>query len=85
MSKRIPRSLCAVMTNGFIAILGQECVVMSWITDLAGRAEDLLNKLDTEAATVLTKSSERRSSVTTKTPTIYDATNTTSYTTKHER
>lgn len=58
---------------------------MSWITDLAGRAEDLLNKLDTEAATVLTKSSERRSSVTTKTPTIYDATNTTSYTTKHER
>ncbi|KAK4290141.1 hypothetical protein Pmani_036944 [Petrolisthes manimaculis] len=28
---------------------------MSWLTDLAGRAEDLLNKLDTEAATVLQK------------------------------
>ncbi|XP_063873166.1 golgin subfamily A member 5-like isoform X1 [Scylla paramamosain] len=58
---------------------------MSWITDLAGRAEDLLNKLDSEAATVLTRTSERRNSASTKTPTIYDAASTTSYTTKQER
>ena len=73
------------MTNGFIAIIGQECVVMSWITDLAGRAEDLLNKIDTEAATVLTRTSERRNSATTRTPTIYDAASTSSYSTKQER
>ena len=72
-------------TDYFIVSLGLESVVMSWITDLAGRAEDLLNKLDSEAATVLTRTSERRNSATAKTPTIYDAANTTSYTTKQER
>ncbi|KAG0727393.1 Golgin subfamily A member 5 [Chionoecetes opilio] len=71
--------------NGFIAVSGQLCVVMSWITDLAGRAENLLNKLDTEAATALTKTSERRNSATTKTRALDDAATTTFYTTKHER
>ncbi|XP_068202713.1 golgin subfamily A member 5-like isoform X2 [Palaemon carinicauda] len=49
---------------------------MSWITDLAGKAEHLLNKLDTEAATVLSK--ERRNSVTNKSPYKYNAANTVS-------
>ncbi|XP_042210632.1 golgin subfamily A member 5-like isoform X2 [Homarus americanus] len=56
---------------------------MSWITDLAGRAENLLNKLDSEAATVL--SNERRSSVTMKSSFKYDAASSTPPPTKHER
>lgn len=28
---------------------------MSWITNLAGKAEDILNRIDSEAAFVLTK------------------------------
>ncbi|XP_071544778.1 golgin subfamily A member 5-like isoform X2 [Panulirus ornatus] len=56
---------------------------MSWITDLAGRAEHLLNKLDSEAATVLSK--ERRNSATTKPPFKYDAANTTPPPTRYER
>lgn len=58
---------------------------MSWITDLAGRAEDLLNKLDSEAATVLTRGSERRNSATNKVPYTYDATSTPPPTNRHER
>lgn len=58
---------------------------MSWITDLAGRAEDLLNKLDTEAAIALTKSSERRNSATTKVTYVHDAANTPPPTVRHER
>lgn len=56
---------------------------MSWITDLAGRAEHLLNKLDSEAATVL--STERRNSATSKPPFKYDAANTTPPPTRYER
>ncbi|XP_053633185.1 golgin subfamily A member 5 isoform X1 [Cherax quadricarinatus] len=56
---------------------------MSWITDLAGRAEHLLNKLDTEAATVLNK--ERRNSATTKPSFKYDAARTTPPPTNYER
>lgn len=58
---------------------------MSWITDLAGRAEDLLNKLDTEAAIALTKGSERRNSATTKVTYVHDAANTPPPTIRHER
>lgn len=58
---------------------------MSWITDLAGRAEDLLNKLDSEAATVLTSGSERRNSTTTKVSYVYDAANTPPPTIRHEK
>lgn len=68
-----------------IAFSGPECVVMSWITDLAGRAEDLLNKIDSEAATVLTKGTERRNSATSKTSYVYDAANTPPPTVRHER
>ncbi|XP_065822615.1 golgin subfamily A member 5 [Labrus bergylta] len=35
---------------------------MSWFTDLAGKAEDFLNKVDQGAATALTKNQERSSS-----------------------
>lgn len=35
---------------------------MSWFTDLAGKAEDFLNKVDQGAATALSKSQERTSS-----------------------
>lgn len=35
---------------------------MSWFTDLAGKAEDFLNKMDQGAATALTKTQERSSS-----------------------
>ncbi|XP_064109268.1 golgin subfamily A member 5-like [Macrobrachium nipponense] len=55
---------------------------MSWITDLAGKAEHLLNKLDSEAATVLSK--ERRNSVTNKSPYKYNAANTVSQPAKYE-
>ncbi|XP_072532850.1 golgin subfamily A member 5 [Salminus brasiliensis] len=37
---------------------------MSWLADLAGRAEDFLNKVDQGAATALTKHSTQRSSLT---------------------
>nr|XP_045625045.1 golgin subfamily A member 5-like isoform X1 [Procambarus clarkii]XP_045625046.1 golgin subfamily A member 5-like isoform X1 [Procambarus clarkii]XP_045625047.1 golgin subfamily A member 5-like isoform X1 [Procambarus clarkii] len=56
---------------------------MSWITDLAGRAEHLLNKLDSEAATVLNK--ERRNSATLKPSFKYDAARTTPPLTNYER
>ncbi|XP_066535304.1 golgin subfamily A member 5 [Hoplias malabaricus] len=36
---------------------------MSWLADLAGRAEDFLNKVDQGAATALTKNSTRKSSL----------------------
>ncbi|CAL4199567.1 unnamed protein product, partial [Meganyctiphanes norvegica] len=41
---------------------------MSWITDLAGKAENLLNKLDSEAADAISKT--RRNSISTKQHTV---------------
>ncbi|XP_022540807.2 golgin subfamily A member 5 [Astyanax mexicanus] len=41
---------------------------MSWFTDLAGRAEDFLNKVDQGAATALTKNSTRKSSLSSYSP-----------------
>ncbi|KAI4905023.1 hypothetical protein NFI96_020183 [Prochilodus magdalenae] len=41
---------------------------MSWFADLAGRAEDFLNKVDQGAATALTKQSTRKSSLTSYAP-----------------
>ncbi|KAK7078926.1 Golgin subfamily A member 5 [Halocaridina rubra] len=55
---------------------------MSWITDLAGKAEHLLNKLDNEAATVLSK--ERRYSATSKPAYKYDAASTMSQASNYE-
>lgn len=53
--KAISSSNCAVV---FLP-LGCE---MSWFADLAGKAEDFLNKVDQGAATALTKNQERTSS-----------------------
>lgn len=41
---------------------------MSWLADLAGRAEDFLNKVDQGAATALTKQSNRKSSLSSYNP-----------------
>uniref|UniRef100_A0AAR2JPE2 Golgin subfamily A member 5 n=1 Tax=Pygocentrus nattereri TaxID=42514 RepID=A0AAR2JPE2_PYGNA len=41
---------------------------MSWFADLAGRAEDFLNKVDQGAATALTKQSTRKSSLSSYNP-----------------
>lgn len=48
---------------------------MSWITDLAGKAEHLLNKLDTEAATVL--NNDRTNSSTAKSQLKFEGVSTT--------
>ncbi|XP_042876897.1 golgin subfamily A member 5-like isoform X2 [Penaeus japonicus] len=56
---------------------------MSWITDLAGKAETLLNKLDSEAGVVLKQ--ERRNSSASKSSYKHDAANTVPPVTQYEK
>ncbi|XP_051507557.1 golgin subfamily A member 5 isoform X2 [Myxocyprinus asiaticus] len=60
---------------------------MSWIVDLAGKAEDLLNKVDQGAATALTKHSAQKSSLLYNSPDTTDSIryNSAAYSSTHDQ